>query len=186
MEAAIDARTLISVAVVPLGHKRPSPAGVFNVDVFEQTIAVGTRELLDRDGSLPGTDMPHYLEELRDRDLTPVENWALDHDLYPLTAMTTTKLNYSIEEFLEPNALGEAYEVAYRLLFVREMTDILRTDFLSATTETLGKRLEGLEAVTLNQTFTCTVEILMALVFFFDDRTPLLRPGRGKRKATHR
>lgn len=163
VEATVDANSRRPNQIIPLGPEQPVPADMFNTTVFEETISAGGRlDLMDRIDDIPNTDMPRYLESVRDRDLTPVETWGLDRDLHPITAMALTYSNRSTEEFLDHQTFGEAYQAAYRLLFARAMADMLLTNF-TLTNDVTGTRLERFEAVTMQPAFTYAVEILLGL-----------------------
>lgn len=156
VEATVDASTKAPISVIPHGEKRRLSAALFNATVFEETLASGTRQVQTRENSLPVDTLPQCLENLRNTDVTTPQE--------PILAMTLMASKHRIQELLDPVSLGDAYQLVYRLLFARVMTDVLRTDFSSATSETTGRRLELVEAVVLEPFFTYMVEGLLSLV----------------------
>lgn len=162
--ATIDSLTRIPTQVTRHGRKRPLPTNLFNVSAFEQTLAAGARTLKYRKDDLPVNIMPRYIEKLSAIDVTAVQLEDSLPELPPISAMALTSSNHSLEEFLDAAVLGQAYEAAYRLLFVRAMTEVLKSDFSSKTTGVIGEKLERLEAVILEPIFTHLVAGLLGLV----------------------
>jgi hypothetical protein len=82
----------------------------------------------------------------------------------PTLAMTLIAVRYRLEDLLNPQPFGEAYEVVYRLSFARAMAEILQTDFLTAMSRTIGIQIHQVEAVVLEPVFTSFVETLLGVV----------------------
>jgi hypothetical protein len=164
VEATVDARTKSPVRIVPLQSKRPLVDNVFNQTVFESTIANGKRQVNLRDNILPVRGLPRYLQQLYTSELTA--SMVFTGELPPMLAMALMTANHTMEELLESRLLAEAYQNAYRLLFVLAMTDVLATDFSSSVTTTAGQLSSQEEAVILEPIFACVVVGLLAIVSF--------------------
>jgi hypothetical protein len=167
VEATVDAVTKIPTSVLELGGKRPLASGLFNTSIFEQTLSTGSRPIRTRDNSVPMARLPRYLERMSDLDLTPAHFGvfgANSNELPAMLAMALTTSGHDQADFLDPRNLADAYRAAYRLMFIRAMTDVLNTDFSSATIESMGQQQSQTEAVILEPVFTYIVEGLLALV----------------------
>ena len=176
VQATVDMETERPISVVSLGEKQQISLDMLNTTAFLQTLAAGVAnfnliasgsdasKMSGRKNGLPSTEMPGYLDAILKIDVTPVAKWKQAQQIHPLSAMAMTMSNYSLEDFNDPAILGEAYQTVYRLLFVRVMNDLLEPDFVNGTTESVGRRLERLEAVKLEPVFTYIVEILLGLV----------------------
>jgi hypothetical protein len=81
-----------------------------------------------------------------------------------MAAMALTSSRRSLKDNLDPKVLAETYEVAYRLLFARAMTNVLEPDFTSATPQVTGERQVITEAVVLEPVFTYLVEAFLGVV----------------------
>jgi hypothetical protein len=80
--------------------------------------------------------LPRYFERMYDIDLTAAQlgvYGAESNELPAMLAMALTTSGHNLEDFLDPAILADAYRAAYRLMFIRAMTDVLRRDFSSAT-----------------------------------------------------
>jgi hypothetical protein len=158
VETTVDARTGRPEKVSFIGTKRNISAEIFNTTVFEETLASGIRLLQTRQDNLPLISLPRYLETLYDTDLTPST----------ASPMMTTVMSVSKDRFqdlLNAEKLARAYEVVYQLFFARAMTDILNTNFTTATTtKIVGSRQTQMEAVTLEPIFTYLVEGLLVII----------------------
>jgi hypothetical protein len=162
VEATVDARTRSPLSVVPLHPKRPLASDIFNKTVFERTVATGERQVKLRDDILPVKGLPRYLQQLYVSDLTPAMLFI--GELPPMLSMALMTSTHKVEELLDPKLLAEAYQNAYRLLFVRAMTDILKTDFTSSVTMTTGRQSSQEESVILEPIFVFIVVGLLAIV----------------------
>jgi hypothetical protein len=163
----VDALTKIPFGIADLGRKRPLTPGLFNATVFDQTLSTGSRVIRTRDDSAPMARLLRYLERMYDIDLTAAQlsvYGAESNELPAMLAMALTTSGHNLEDFLDPAILADAYRAAYRLMFVRAMTDVLRTDFSSATMESLRQQQFQTDAVILEPIFTYIVEDFLALV----------------------
>jgi hypothetical protein len=163
VEATVDARTGSPISIVPLHSKRPLAPNIFNRTVFERTIATGQRQVKLRDNVLPVKGLPRYLQKVYAGEyLTPA--MLFTGELPPMLAMAIMTSKHKVEELLDSHLLAEAYENAYRLLFVRAMNDILATDFGSSVTTTTGRQSSQEESIVLEPIFTLLVVALLAAV----------------------
>jgi hypothetical protein len=164
VQATVDAKTKSPISYVGLESIKPLTPALFNGTVFEETLASGQRQLRSRENNLPVDVLPRYLERLYDTDLTPMMVYSNNFDLPPMLAMAMTASKKPLQDLLDPRALIEAYETAYRLLFVRAMTDVLKTDFSSATNLAVGERMLRSQAIILEPVFTYLVVAFLGLV----------------------
>lgn len=164
VQATIDARTKAPVSYVTLGPTRPLAPGIFNSTLFEQTLASGQRRVKQRENNMPVDVLPRYLEGLYEADLTPLMPYIYNMDLPPMLAMALSTMKQPLEGLLDPMGLTTAYESAYRLLFARAMTDILKTDFTSETKITTGQRGVQSQAVIMEPAFTYLVIIFLGVI----------------------
>lgn len=165
VNATIDSITHTPVEVTRLTDKQPLPSNIFNTTAFEHTVASGTRTLKYRKDDLPLSAMPRYIEQLHKIDLTPVQPYEGDDEgLTPISAMALTASPHQLEDFLDPKILGQAYEAAYRLLFARAMTDVLKVEDWTETVNITGGKVERHEAVVLEPVFTHLVTGLLGCV----------------------
>ncbi|OAL51004.1 hypothetical protein IQ07DRAFT_672697 [Pyrenochaeta sp. DS3sAY3a] len=161
--ATVDAFTQSPISIVELEPRQPISPELFNATDFETTVSYGSRLLRTRHNNLPAVRSPRYFERLVNTDLSSeVDGYGFQ--LPSIAAMAMTITNHTLEELLDPKQLAEAYGAAYRLLFVRSMVDILRTDFLSATKEISGLRHVETEALIFEPSFTYIVEALLGIV----------------------
>ncbi|KAF2824129.1 hypothetical protein CC86DRAFT_408236 [Ophiobolus disseminans] len=161
VEATVDAFTQSPIHFSPLESKRLLSKNLFNQTVFERALAAGQRQVAQRDNTLPGQGLPRYLQNL-DPKLTPAMMFT--GELPPMLAMALTTSNRTLEELLDPMLLAEAYDNAYRLLFIRAMADVLSTNFTSPSRSKLGQRTVPLESVIMEPTFTYLVVAFLAIV----------------------
>ena len=81
-----------------------------------------------------------------------------------MAAMTTMTSTNAMHELLDHSHLIETYQQAYRLLFARAMTDILKLNYTTVTSEATGARAQCTQVVTLKPVFTYLVEGLLGIV----------------------
>ncbi|KAF2623217.1 hypothetical protein BU25DRAFT_414485 [Macroventuria anomochaeta] len=165
VEATINVVTKKPLELNFHGPKRPLSEVLFNSSLFEGTVAsaISRSNDIDRSDNLPGTVLPNYREGNNDLDLSPYgpgSGLQLPH----MAAMAIAISEHRIADFLDPIVLQEAYESAYRLLFVRSMVDVLATNFSDHTVETDGQRVVRTETLLFEPTFTYLVECLLGLV----------------------
>jgi hypothetical protein len=164
VRATVDAFTQSPISIIELDPRQPLSPELFNATAFESTVSSGTRNLRTRNNGLPSVRSPRYLERLVNTDLTPAMLAYNSDELPSIAAMAMTMTNHTLQELLDPKELAEAYRRAYRLLFVRAMVDVLRTNFSSATKSVSGLRHVETEGVILEPVFTYIVEALLGIV----------------------
>ncbi|KAH7402575.1 hypothetical protein BKA66DRAFT_564486 [Pyrenochaeta sp. MPI-SDFR-AT-0127] len=158
-QATVDAMTAHLRNITLIGTKRQISADVFNATVFEDTLASGERQLQIREDSLPVTTLPRCLENLYNSDLTPPVFAAP-----PIMTTVMSESTHRFQELLDPEKLGEAYELVYQLLFARAMADVLKPNFSAAVSMGPGLRQTQMEAVVLEPIFVYLVEGFLGLV----------------------
>jgi hypothetical protein len=78
--------------------------------------------------------------------------------------MAFTQTKHDLHEFSDPLIMKNAYEAAYRFLFVNAMAEVLATNFTTTTRESPGRRLVETEAVLLEPVFVYLVEGFLGAV----------------------
>jgi hypothetical protein len=166
VQATIDASTQTPLHTLHLGPKEPLPSDLFNKTLFETTLNSGSQLITERNNTLPGSTIPRYMDGLHATELsafTGAEESRIE-ELPPMAAMAAVTSERPMMDYLDEKALAESYEMAYRLLFVRAMTDVLVTNFSSDTEEILGQRRVGSQSLVLEPLFTYLVEVQLGIV----------------------
>ncbi|KAJ9659540.1 hypothetical protein H2201_007289 [Coniosporium apollinis] len=144
--------------IIPLGPKLPVPADVFNATEFEWAMSSGQQRSRTR-GEFPANTWPEARSRLQDMGL----------DLMYLPKMASFAVAAEKRppaDYLDPEVLRSSYQAAYRLLFSRQMVEVLGREFDPATVS-WGKRAYETEAVVVVPVFAYAVEGLLAAVAFF-------------------
>ncbi|KAF2179852.1 hypothetical protein K469DRAFT_730476 [Zopfia rhizophila CBS 207.26] len=159
INATVDISSRSPRDIVPLGPKRQLDPEMFNTTVFESQLNSGMGKRGVR-GALPIKNMPSYVERLESTNMSMMSGSAAIH---PMATQAVAAGNRPLADYLDPKILGESYETAYRLLFVRAMADVLDGNF-SSTKQTFGQRELTSQAVILVPVFTISVQVLLGLV----------------------
>lgn len=142
----------------PLGQPQILPSDVFNTSNFEASMNMGHERFRVRT-DFPTTDWPSQTGFLTDLPL----------DLRQLSTMASFAIGASqlpLEDYLDPKTLAGSYQSAYRLLFSRQMVDVLSRN-LDVKAQSTGQWSYQTQSVTLVPAFTYTVEaLLLASVLF--------------------
>ncbi|EON63051.1 hypothetical protein W97_02278 [Coniosporium apollinis CBS 100218] len=144
--------------ITPLGPKLPVPEAIFNATEFEWAMSSQQQRRQNR-GEFPTSAWPEARSRLQDMgvDLTYVPNMA---------SFAVAAEKRPAADYLDPEVLRSSYQAAYRLLFSRQMVEVLGKEFDPATMS-WGKRTYQMEAVHVVPAFAYVVEGLLAAVAFF-------------------
>jgi hypothetical protein len=158
VNATIDVATKIPLGYVALGKKQQLTDDKFNTTQFSTSLNGGA-PLKVRGDVLPVISLPKYTDQVADSKLSLFDSTMIQ----PLAALAALINNPSYEQYLDPKALGESYEKAYRLLFVNYVVDVLTGNYTKSE-EVKGERQLSVEAVVLEPVFTYIVEGLLGVV----------------------
>jgi hypothetical protein len=178
VEATIDAITKIPKSVVEQEEKRSMSSEMFDGPTFERRIDTAQTIPVPRGDYLPSKRVPTYLERFRDMEVGAYQN-----EVRPLMSMAFTQTKHNLHEFSDPVIMKNAYEAAYRFLFVNAMAEVLATNFTTTTRDSPGRRQVEIEAVLLEPVFVYLVEgflgavSICALILLY-----MSLPGRDKGK----
>ncbi|PVI00457.1 hypothetical protein DM02DRAFT_728559 [Periconia macrospinosa] len=157
VNATVDSKTQRPKRTIPLGPQRELSEEIFNKTMFEKLIATGTPLYQYRGDILPSRDLPKYITQVAETDLSSSQNGDEVIEL----AITLDKS--PLESYLDWMTWGNSLANAYRLLFARTMTDILASG-TPKFKQVEGKTVVMVEAVVLQPVFTYIVEGLLAAV----------------------
>ncbi|KAF2269432.1 hypothetical protein CC78DRAFT_574995 [Lojkania enalia] len=160
VNATVDLGSKLPHNIVPLAPKQPLAFEMFNASWFESALNVDSQKRLVR-GQLPTKSMPDFLGRGLPNTLSLMNGAGIDRIRF-VSGLAISATKHSLEDYLDPDVLGESFEVAYRILFACFMTDVLNQDFSSAQ-QNIGQRSVSSEAIILEYIFTLLVEILLGL-----------------------
>ncbi|KAK6441918.1 hypothetical protein LTR95_001835, partial [Oleoguttula sp. CCFEE 5521] len=149
-----DGRQVMSVT--PIGEKQVLPADLFNTTVFEWAMGSGNSNQ-DARGDFPTSGFPQQVTQLRDLPL----NQAY---LPPMAPFALAAYQRPMDDYFHPEVLRLAYQSAYRLLFARQLVDILQPQ-LNMSTRIEGSRAYTTQAVIVVPGFAYAATALLVLVF---------------------
>lgn len=160
VDATVDAKTKIPLNVTTKGSKRKLPADMWDASFFEYQMNRGEAHKEQRRGVLPIRRWPDQIELTSKTQLSSYDN----HDaLHPMAGLAFGAGNHTLEDLLDPTALKESYERAYRVIFSRIMVEILDQKF-AKTQPVSGNKMYTTGVVILVPTFTYIVEGLLGLI----------------------
>jgi hypothetical protein len=159
VEASIDAITKIPQIIVKQGQKQPISPEMFDGPTFESRIDTALPTFISRGDRLPIERAPTYLEQF-----STMEVGGFRNEVRPLMGMAFTQSKHDLQRFSDPEVLKDAYEAAYRFLYVNAMAEILATSFTTTTKNSPGRRKIEIEAVVLEPVFVHLVEVLLGAV----------------------
>ncbi|KAF2492362.1 hypothetical protein BU16DRAFT_620741 [Lophium mytilinum] len=162
VEAMVTVPLQHPVKANPIGPKSPISPAIYNTSVLESRMNSAGEEALVR-GDMPSRTWPSQIERISSMNLSQSIGGA---DLPFMAAFMIGASDHSLEEYLDPQILGRAYESAYRLIFARAMVDVLNTSW-ATTAGTIGTREYKTGAVILVPAFTYVVEGLLGVVSVF-------------------
>lgn len=158
VNATIDVATKRPLGYVALGTKQQLRDEKFNITLLSTQLNGGAA-LTVRGDSLPDINLPTYIDQVAGSELSIYEGGTIQ----PLAALSALIGGLPFEQYLDPKALGESYEKAYRLLFVGYVVDVLTGNYTNSE-EAKGERELSAEAVVLEPVFTYIVEGLLGVV----------------------
>jgi hypothetical protein len=133
---------------------RPLPTDIFNISDFEAAMSMGHERSPSR------TDFPTTMWPNQQSFLI---NYPLSLVLLPKMAPFAFGVSQkSPEEYLDPAVLDASYQSAYRLLFSRQMTNILSSK-LDRSAASTGQRQFTTQAIVLVPAFTYLAEAFLGL-----------------------
>jgi hypothetical protein len=168
VNASVAAANGSVITTTPIGQKKDLPREMFEINLFERAMSSG----LDYSG--PGVSYDSgrgdFPENTWPDQKTHFTNTNLDMSYLPkmvpfsFAAFRQPKL----EDYLDPEILAQSYQSAYRLLFVAQMTRILRSDLGTTATSHDGQSTYQTQALVLVPGFTYAVEALLVLAVLFN------------------
>lgn len=138
-----------------VGPKSPLPADLFNVSTFEWTMSSGQEPVSPR-GDYPTTSFPDQKTELANMPL----NLAYIPKMAPFAIATYPR---EAEDYMDSETLRLSYQSAYRLLFARQLADILNQSPESETPEA-GHREYSIQAVVVVPAFAYAATLLLSCI----------------------
>jgi hypothetical protein len=157
--ATISAKTRAPINITSKGEKQVLPVEKWNTTFFEYQMNAGSLNPQNR-GALPLSRWPDQLETM---STYPVSLTTRGSVMTGMAGYMIGAAGRPLEELLDPGALKDAYQSAYRIIFARSMTEILDQDFRS--TESVSGHLDYIQgAVTLVPVFTYIVQGFLGFV----------------------
>lgn len=143
---------------VVLGSAESLSTDLFNVTDFEASMSMGHQDNDLRTG-FPSMSFPNQDSFLLDS--------LLNLDYLPKMAPFAIGANQlPFDDYLDPDALDESYQSAYRLLFARQMSNVLSSQLDSGSTST-GRRQYTTQAIVVVPPFAYVVEALLGMDAIF-------------------
>lgn len=142
----------------PLDHSEKSalPADIFNVSSFEWAMASGQEQVALR-GDYPITAFPSQQSQLLGMPI----NLAYIPKMAPFAIATYTR---PAQDYLDPETLRKSYESAYRLLFARQLSEILSAEIDYSKDLVNAKRSYITQAVVVVPGFAYAAITMLVLV----------------------
>jgi hypothetical protein len=157
--ATISAKTRAPINITSKGEKQVLPVEKWNSTFFEYQMNSGSLNQGNR-GALPLSTWPDQLETV---STYPVSLATGGSVMTGMAGYVIGAAGRPLEDLLDPEALKDAYQSAYRIIFARSMTEILDQDFRS--TESVTGHLDYLQgSVTLVPIFTYVVQGFLGFV----------------------
>ncbi|PIA92301.1 hypothetical protein CB0940_09459 [Cercospora beticola] len=172
VNATISVPSNAVIEANPIGVKLPLPADLFNISSFEWAMNSGQEQVATR-GEWPTTSFPDQKSQLLDMPINL--DWL--PRMAPF-AIATNKL--SAEEYLDPENLRQSYESAYRLLFSRQVVDLLKVE-INETTQTHGAYKYVTQAVIVVPGFAYAALAVLGLVMLLAVWFTLSGPRRANK-----
>lgn len=157
--ATIDSKTKAPYLISSEHEKQKLPDIKWNTSFFEQQMNRGASTAAAR-GSFPLGFWPDVLERMSTTELSPLDSGTFIQDMVGLTVGASKR---PLDELLDEEALGKAYEASYRVIFARSMVEILDSTF-SNTTATKGQIQYINGAVAIVPAFAYVVQGLLGFI----------------------
>jgi hypothetical protein len=139
---------------LPLGPPSPLPVDLFNSSSFEAAMSMGHERDRVRT-NFPTTDWPDQSSYLQK---TPLN---LDY-LPKMTPFSIGATQLPLDRYLDAETFANSYQSAYRLLFARQLANVLSPN-LDPAAKTMGQWSFQTQSVILVPAFTYIVEALLGL-----------------------
>ncbi|KAK5155716.1 hypothetical protein LTR04_005761 [Oleoguttula sp. CCFEE 6159] len=143
---------------VPIGPKTSMPADMLNTGSFEEELS-STQNRFETRGDYPDSRWPDQSQRLFDWSPKFDQFWP-DQRIRDFGIAVHRR---SPDDYLNQSVLQETYQAAYRLLFVRHMSNILKAD-LDPGSMRLGERSYTTQSVVAVPAFIYVVEGLLGAV----------------------
>ncbi|KAM3417463.1 hypothetical protein BST61_g5708 [Cercospora zeina] len=155
VQATITLPNARVISMDPTGIKQPLPTDMFNTTSFEWLMSAGA-DITSR-GYYPATTFPNQQTHLMDT--------ALNLEYLPKMAPFAIAMHQRpLEAYLDPETLRSSYQAAYRLLFARQLTDILEK-YHDTDSNEHGTRSYTIEAVVVVPAFAYAAIGILGTVF---------------------
>ncbi|GIZ47520.1 hypothetical protein CKM354_001060900 [Cercospora kikuchii] len=138
-------RTVLDV--IRIGQKSDLPQNMFNVSTFEWAMSSGQAQFTIR-GNYPTSGFPDQRSQLTQLPL----NLEFVPKMAPFAIATYRR---PLDDYLDPEHLRLSYQAAYRLLFARQLSDILLHDRTSSAQ--VGQQVYRTQAVVIVPGFAFAV-----------------------------
>jgi hypothetical protein len=149
VRAAVSANNKQVLNFTALGDPKPLPANLFNVTSFEAAMSTGSGNSTQR-SDFPTQKWPSQASFLLDMPL----NIAY---LPEMTPFALGALQRPLDDYLNGTVLQESYQAAYRLLFARQMVDVISKS-INTSAVSLGQRSYTTQAVVMVPAFAYVAE----------------------------
>jgi hypothetical protein len=157
--ATVSAKTRAPIKIISRGEKQVLPVEKWNSTFFEDQMNAGSLNTQNR-GALPLSTWPDQLETISTYPISLTTGGSV---MTSMAGYVIGAAGRPLEELVDPEALKDAYQSAYRIIFARSMTEILDQDFRS--TESISGHMDYLQgAVTLVPVFTYIVQGFLGFV----------------------
>jgi hypothetical protein len=157
--ATVSAKTRSPIKIISRGEKQVLPVEKWNSSFFEDQMNAGSLNTRNR-GALPLSTWPDQLETLSTYPISLTTGGSM---MTSMAGYVIGAAGRPLEELVEPEALKDAYQSAYRIIFARSMIEILDQDFRS--TELVSGHVDYLQGVvTLVPVFTYIVQGFLGFV----------------------
>lgn len=163
------------LGITPLSSKLALPGDMFNSSRFEWMMSAGS-EVSVR-GEFPTTTFPNQKTHMLDTGL----NLAYLPKMAPFAIATYQR---PLAEYLDAETFRLSYQSAYRLLFARQMVDILRDERNWTIANTLNQEWYATQAIVVVPGFAYAAIAMLALVLLLAVGLLFKVPGRSNR-LTH-
>lgn len=172
VNATVTADSQSVLSVVAIGDKEDLPGGMFDINAFEWSMNSAQTENFEARGDYPTIAWPDQKSHFLDTHL--------DLNYFPkMCAFALACYQRPLVDYMDPVVLARSYEAAYRLLFVRQMSNVLQPNFTAAT-RTLGTQVFRTQAVVVIPGFTYAVEALLGVIILLASSLlylTVMRPG---------
>jgi hypothetical protein len=159
VEATIRLPSKEVLDYLPVSDIRPLPHDLFNTSNFEASMSMGHERFLTRT-QFPTTSWPDQTVFLEDMPLN------LGIDVPKMTPFAIGASQLPLDAYLDPATLKNSYQSAYRLLFSRQLVNVLSPDF-DPKTKSTGKWSYQTQSIILVPAFTYIVEALLGTAILF-------------------